>query len=149
MKTCKDVMTKSVVTAEVQDNVINVARQMDAANVGSIPVVLNRDGQELVGILSDRDIVIRVVALNLSPNTTLVRDVMTPLVFSCHPDDSLDTAMAKMAAHQVRRIPIVDDKNRIIGIIAQADIARYVDRQTTGTVVEEISEETTKHKLTP
>lgn len=149
MMTCKDVMTKSVVTAEAQDAVINVARQMDTANVGSIPIVLDRDAQELVGILSDRDIVIRVVAPNLSPNTTLVVDVMTPLVFSCHPDDSLDTAMTKMAAHQVRRIPIVDDNKRIVGIIAQADIARNADRLTIGTVVEEISEETTKHKLAP
>lgn len=149
MKTCKDVMTKSVVTADLKDTVINVARQMDAANVGSIPVVSNRDTQELVGILSDRDIVIRVVAPNLNAHTTSVNEVMTPLVFSCHPDDSLDTAMAKMAEHQVRRIPIVDDSNRIMGIIAQADVARYVDLQITGKVVEEISEETTKHKLAP
>ena len=149
MTTCKDVMTKFVVTAEIHDPVINVARQMESANVGSIPVVSNRDTQVLVGILSDRDIVIRVVALNLSPNITLVSDVMTPIVFGCHPDDSIETAMKKMAAHQVRRIPIVDDNNRIVGIIAQADIARYANRQITGTVVEEISEENTKHKIAP
>lgn len=149
MTTCRYVMTKSVVTAEVHDTVVNAARQMDAANIGSIPVVLNRDEQELVGILSDRDIVIRVVAPNLSPHTTTVSDVMTPVVFTCHPDDSLETVMKKMAAHQVRRIPIVDENTRIIGIIAQADIARYADRQATGTVIEEISEETKKHKLAP
>lgn len=146
---CNEIMTQSVVSSEAQDIVINIARKMDAANVGSIPIVRSSDSQELVGIISDRDIVMRVVVPNLSANTTQASEVMTPVVFTCHPDDSIETAMAKMAEHQVRRIPIVDENKRLVGIIAQADIARYVDRQTTGTVVEEISEETEKHKLEP
>lgn len=148
MTTCNDLMTKSIVACDAHDNVINLARKMDAANVGSIPIVQSLESQDLVGIISDRDIVTRVVAPNLNPNTTRAVDVMTPVVFTCHPDDHIDVAMAKMAEHQVRRIIVVDHNNRVVGIIAQADIARYMDRKATGAVVGEISEETTKHKLT-
>lgn len=142
MLTCGEVMSRSVVCSEAQEIITGVARKMDAARVGSIPVVQNFSTKELVGIITDRDIVIRVVAANTGTNTTRVHEVMTPDIITCNPDDSLETAMARMAGHQVRRIPVVDKQNRIVGIIAQADITRHVDKKSIGILVSEISAET-------
>jgi len=147
MISCEEIMTRSVVTADAQEKVINVARKMDAANVGSIPIVDNENGDKLVGIISDRDIVKRVVVTNISAPMTPVHEVMTHPVVSCQPGEKIERAMAKMAEYQVRRIPIVDENNRVVGIIAQADIARYMDSQLAGKVVEEISETTTERTI--
>jgi CBS domain-containing protein len=135
-------MSRAVVTCNEDDVVVDIARMMEAANVGSIPVVQSANLKRLVGILTDRDIVLRVVANERNPNLTKANAVMTPIVVTCHPDDDIETAMDKMGNHQIRRIPVVDNDNMVVGIIAQADIARHMDRQSTGSVVGEISEET-------
>lgn len=142
MTTCKDLMTKNLVTCEATENVVNVARLMDLANVGSIPVVQSTEIKRLVGIVTDRDIVVRVVANNFNLKATEVAAAMSLEVVTCHPDDDLTIALSKMAAHQIRRIPVVDSNGVIVGIIAQADIARHMDTQATGSVVSEISEPT-------
>ena len=142
MTTCKTIMTQNVFVCEADDNLVDVARLMMSGNVGSIPVVDSAKWKNLVGIITDRDIVLRAVANQHNPNGTPVRDVMTTNVITCHPDDDIQKALSKMSEYQVRRMPIVNDDGTIVGIIAQADIARYMDTESTGTVVNKISEET-------
>jgi CBS domain-containing protein len=141
MTTCKELMTHAVVTCLKSDSVADVVHMMEAADVGSIPVVQSTNWKCLVGIITDRDIATRIVGRRLPPNTK-VGDVMTLLIVTCRPDDDIAAAMAKMRKYQVRRIPIVEDNNTIVGIIAQADIARYMDAQSTGEMVSGISEDT-------
>ena len=141
MTTCKDVMTKNPVYALPHDTVAEVARLMKDKDIGPVPIVQDRDGTQLVGIVTDRDLAIKVVADGLDPVTTRVSDVMTTDVVTCREDDKIDKALNAMSKHQLRRIPVVDTNNMLVGIIAQADVAtRMNEPEKTGEVVKEISE---------
>jgi CBS domain-containing protein len=94
-----------------------------------------------VGIVTDRDLALKVVAEGRDPKTTKVEAVMTRKVVTCRADDELQKALDTMAEHQLRRIPVVDNNNKIVGIIAQADVATRVDRpEKTAEMVKEISQ---------
>lgn len=141
MTTCRDVMTKNPVYALPHDTVAEVARLMKDKDIGPVPIVQDRDGTQLVGIVTDRDLAIKVVADGLDPVTTRVSDVMTTDVVTCREDDKIDKALNAMSKHQLRRIPVVDTNNMLVGIIAQADVAtRMNEPEKTGEVVKEISE---------
>lgn len=141
MKKCSDVMTKDPVCATPQDWVVDVAKQMQAEDIGPIPIVDDLKKNQLVGIVTDRDLAIKVVAAGRDPNKTKVADVMTDKVVTCHADDPVEKAVAAMSEHQLRRIPVVDENRRILGIIAQADVAtRLKEPETTGEMVKEISQ---------
>lgn len=141
MTTCRDVMTKNPVYALPHDTVAEVARLMKDKDIGPVPIVQDRDGTQLVGIVTDRDLAIKVVADGLDPVTTRVSDVMTTDVVTCREDDKIDKALDAMSKHQLRRIPVVDTNNMLVGIIAQADVAtRMNEPEKTGEVVKEISE---------
>jgi len=114
---------------------------MKHKNVGSLPVVESQQSRRLVGIVTDRDLVTKVVAGGLSIGSTSVRDAMTANPSSCREDDDVDRAMSMMAERQVRRMPVVDGAGNLTGIIAQADVATRIRRdQRTGEMVEAISE---------
>ena len=108
---------------------------MAKENVGSLPVIENG---ELVGIVTDRDLVVQVVARGLDPNSVNVADVYTEKPVVATPDEPLDQALQRMAEEQVRRLPVVSD-GRLVGMLAQADVARSADAESTGHMVEEIS----------
>jgi CBS domain-containing protein len=138
--TCAEVMTRQPACCVPSDNVPRVARIMKAEDVGSIPVCESRGSRRLIGIVTDRDLVVEVVANSKDAGTTLVRDVMTRAPITCSPDDDLDQALDAMQTHQVRRIPVVDRNGQLVGIIAQADIAtRSQEPEKTAETVEEIS----------
>lgn len=140
MTTCGDVMTADPVCCLGSDSVDKVAQMMRTEDVGPMPVVDNFQTRKLVGIVTDRDLAMKVVAEGRDNHMTRVRDVMTHDVATCHPEDDLQKALDAMATHQVRRIPVVDKNNAIVGIIAQADIAtRQENPVKTSEVVEEIS----------
>jgi CBS domain-containing protein len=140
MTTCGDVMTADPVCCLGSDSVDKVAQMMRTEDVGPMPVVDNFQTRKLVGIVTDRDLAMKVVAEGRDNHMTRVRDVMTRDVATCHPEDDLQKALDAMATHQVRRIPVVDKDNAIVGIIAQADIAtRQENPVKTSEVVEEIS----------
>jgi len=140
-KTCRDVMTKDVTCCTPNDSVKAAAEMMKQENVGPIPVVDSQQTKKLIGIVTDRDLAIKVVGAGLDPNTTKVQQVMSTDVVTCHPDDSVDMAMHEMEKHQLRRIPVVDNNDHIMGIIAQADIFTRMEKpQETAQVVEGISE---------
>jgi signal-transduction protein with cAMP-binding, CBS, and nucleotidyltransferase domain len=116
-----------------------VAQNMWAQDVGALPVVENHETKRLTGIVTDRDLALRVVGQGREVKATKAGDVMTPNPWACHPTDDLDTALEIMAQHQVRRIPIVNDDGQVVGIIAQADVAtRLHNPPKTAAVVAEI-----------
>jgi CBS domain-containing protein len=122
---------------------MEVAEIMKREDVGLVPVV---DGStsKLIGVLTDRDIVMKVVANGRDSHGTAVSEVMTTDPCSCQEQDSVETVMQQMAAHQVRRIPIVDTTGAIVGIVSQADVAtRLANPRDTGQVVAAISEPAT------
>jgi CBS domain-containing protein len=137
---CKEIMTKDPVCCLPGDTVDQAAQLMEDEDVGSIPVVADQKTNRLIGIVTDRDLAVKVVAPARSIQSVTVEEVMSRDPVTCHADDDLQAAVDAMEKHQVRRIPVVDDKNQIIGIIAQADIAtRAKEPETTAEVVEEIS----------
>ncbi len=144
MKKCRDIMTRDVVTATAEATIVDVARLMKNADIGPILIVDNETSNTLVGIVTDRDIVMKVIADGQDANTTRVGDVMSKKLVTCRADDDVDVAMKSMAQFQLRRLPVVEDNMRLVGIISQADLATRVDApEKTGEVVKEISQENT------
>jgi CBS domain-containing protein len=136
-KTVGDVMTASPCTVGRETSIGDAARWMEVHDVGSLPVV-DGDGV-LVGIVTDRDIAIRVVAAGKDPSTTSVGDVFTDQPSYAHPDEPLDEAVEQMVYRRVRRLPVVDD-DRLVGMLAQADVVQEVKDKTTGYLVGTISQ---------
>lgn len=141
MKTCNEVMTKDPVCCQPNDTVAETAKLMLKNNIGSIPVVENEQTRKLLGIVTDRDLALKVVAEGLDSSSTVVYLVMTGKVVTCQAGDDVQNAMDAMAKHQLRRIPVVNDKNEVVGIIAQADVATRVDQpEKTAFMVKEVSQ---------
>jgi CBS domain-containing protein len=133
-------MTKDPACCVPGDSASRVAKLMKTQNVGSIPVCENRNSRKLVGIITDRDLAMHVVAEGKDANNTHVEDMMTKHPVTCHAEDDLQNAMEAMQRHQIRRIPIVDHEGNLVGIIAQADIATRAEQpHETAETVEEIS----------
>ena len=135
MAQIRDIMTSSPTTVETSTTVAEAAKIMASEDIGPLPVV---DGGRLVGIVTDRDLVVRVLAEDRDPKSTNVGDVASSELVTVAPDTVLDEALRKMASAQVRRLPVVEG-DRIIGIVAQADVARLAPEEQTGEIVEEIS----------
>ena len=132
-----EVMTKRPRAVTPQTSVREAARLMEEEDVGSLPVV--DEGTRLVGIVTDRDVAVRVVGRGLDPEETHVDQVASKEVYVLTPDDDLDEALKVMAQAQVRRLPIVVRENELVGMIAQADIAHGAKEKNVGEVVEAIS----------
>ena len=143
MKKCKDVMTQDPVCCLPTDTVSKVAQLMKTENVGSIPVVEDIQTMKLIGILTDRDLALQVVAYERDASSTLVEDVMTYEVITCRATDDVQKAVDAMAQHQLRRMPVIDSDHRIVGIISPADVATRVERsEEIAEMVKEISQPT-------
>ena len=147
MANCSEVMTREPACCEPGDSVSRVAGIMKREDVGSVPVVESHEDKKLIGIVTDRDLVVKVLADGADIERATVRDAMTPNPASCRENDPIEKAVKLMSERQVRRMPIVDAQGRLAGIIAQADVATRVSRDaTTGELVEAISEPGTSRK---
>jgi CBS domain-containing protein len=135
-KCVQDVMTSDPVTVARSDSVVAAARLMESADVGSVPVV---DGGTPVGIVTDRDIAIRVVAQGKDPNSTTVEEIATNQPYYGSPDQPLDEALELMAYRKVRRVPVVED-GVLVGMLAQADVVHEVKEKKAAHVIDEISQ---------
>jgi CBS domain-containing protein len=135
-KHVRDLMTSSPRTVEPTTTIVDAARVMQEEDVGPVPIV---EGGRLWGILTDRDITVRVVAQAMDPHTTTVQDVASRDLVTVDPDQGVDEALRLMEQHQVRRLPVCEEDGRLVGILAQADVARAIGDERTGQVVEEIS----------
>src|SRR6266480_3600304 len=114
---CKEIMTEDPVCCLPGDTVDQAAQLMKDDDVGSIPVVADQKTKRLLGIITDRDLAVKVVAPARQISAVTVEEVMTHDLVTCHADDDLQKAIDAMENHQVRRIPVIDDNNQIIGII--------------------------------
>jgi CBS domain-containing protein len=132
----RDVMTENPRSIGESASVVEAARLMREEHIGSLPIT---DAEKLVGMITDRDITTRVVAESADPKMTSVGDVYSQELVSIEPDKDLEEALQLMARHQVRRLPVVEN-GRLVGIVAQADIALSEHEQKTGELVEAISE---------
>jgi CBS domain-containing protein/osmotically-inducible protein OsmY len=138
--TSRDVMTRNPSCCVPSDTAARAAQLMKSEDVGPIPVVEDYASKRLVGIVTDRDLALNVVAVGRDPNSMRIGEAMSRQLVTCRPDDSVDDVMRAMADHQVRRIPIVDENGTLVGIVAQADIARNFQESAVGDVVEDISQ---------
>lgn len=137
---CADIMTKDVTICSPQTVIRDVADKLDEDGVGSLPVVENG---RLIGIITDRDIVCRVLAEGRDSRTTFASDAMSDDVITCTPDESVVEAIHKMGEHQIRRIPVCDMNGRLRGIIAMADVALEAENdQEIAQALEQISRPT-------
>ena len=134
-KNVRDAMTENPHSIGYSASVVEAARLMREQHIGSLPIT---DDEKLVGMITDRDITTRVVAEAADATKTSVGDVYSRDLISVEPDRGLEEALQLMARHQVRRLPVVEN-GRLVGIVAQADIALSENEQKTGELVEAIS----------
>jgi CBS domain-containing protein len=140
MRSINDVMTMDPTCCLASDTIDRAAQIMKDEDVGSVPVVDDASAT-LVGILTDRDIVIQVIAGKKECSIVKVQEIMTRNPVTCRANEDIQNAMDKMSQHQVRRIPVIDDNGRILGIVSQADLAVRMDQpEKTEKVLEKISQ---------
>jgi len=142
----QDVMTRDPVCLTPGATIREAAQLMQRENIGIVPVVDEPARKRLVGVVTDRDIAIRVVAEGRDSGTRVSEIMSTSQLATCAADDDVNEAMEAMASEQVRRIPIVDNRGSLIGIVAQADIVRKArDGNRAERTVQQISEPSGKH----
>ena len=127
MRSCNDIMTQDPTCCAAGDPVMEAVEIMKNEDVGVVPIVEDLTSKKIVGIITDRDIVLNVVAAGKDAKSAVLQDVMTRNPVTVRPDDAIQNALDFMSQHQIRRIPVVDGKSRVVGIIAQADIANRMD----------------------
>jgi CBS domain-containing protein len=132
----RNAMTPGVRAVAPTDSVTEAAQAMKEQDVGSLPVV---EGARLVGIVTDRDIVVRAVAEGVDPRTATVGEVTSGDLVTVEPDEDLDDALKLMAQHRIRRLPVVED-GRLVGVVAQADVALEANDKDAGEMLAEISQ---------
>jgi CBS domain-containing protein len=135
----EQMMTRDVACCTAETPLSEVAQMMIDNDCGAIPVVSGMEDRRLVGIVTDRDIAIRTVAKGLNPVSIEAGAIMSSPVISVAPTTSIEETLRLMEENQVRRVPVVEDDNRLVGIVAQADVALRSSDETAGKVVEEIS----------
>ena len=141
MRSCNDVMTPDPTCVAGGDTVTSAAEIMKIEDVGAVPVVDDTTSKKLIGIITDRDIVLSVVAEKKSPDQVKIEEIMSRNPVTCRPDEDVVNAMDRMAQHQIRRILVVDSKGHVMGIISQADVATRIDLpEKTANVLEDISQ---------
>jgi CBS domain-containing protein len=136
-KTVEELMTERPRGVLPDASATEAAELMRAEDIGAVPIV-DKDGL-LLGIVTDRDLALRVVALGSDPRAVTVGDIATTDLVTASPDSELEAALVSMAQNRIRRLPIVDEAGVLVGILAQADIALGVKEKDTGDLVAEIS----------
>ena len=128
-----DIMTRSIATVQREETLQAAARRMGEMDIGALPVL---DGKAVVGMVTDRDIAVRGAAQGMVPQESTVAEVMTEDVRWCRADDSVDLLMSVMGDAQVRRMPVLDANNEVVGIVALADVATRQSAHTDATLRE-------------
>ena len=139
MPQLKEIMTPSVEIISPRATTADAARKMKDLDVGAIPVC---DGEKLLGMITDRDLVLLVMAISRDPVQALVNEAMTPgVVVFCYEDEEAETAAELMAEKQIRRLPILARNNRLVGIVSLGDlVVDGLDTQTSGALLNNISD---------
>jgi CBS domain-containing protein len=137
MTTARDLMTKSAECVNSTETLVDAARKMRDLDVGALPIC--GEDQRLKGMLTDRDIVVKCVAEGKDPNAVRAGDLAQGKPVTIGADDSAEETLRTMAKYQVRRLPVIDG-HKLVGIVAQADVAKSLPHEVVGEVLEEISE---------
>jgi CBS domain-containing protein len=135
-----EIMSRPVVVTNLTTTSRDAARRMRDEHIGAMPVVPVGESDRPVGMVTDRDIVVRAVAENRLPSNAAVSTVMSEGVYTCFDDDSIEEAARIMAEHQVRRLPVLDRGERLVGIVAIADIARRGVKEAEERAIEGVSQ---------
>jgi CBS domain-containing protein len=133
--TARSVMSGNVEVIKVDETVLDAAKRLTELNVGAMPIC---DGEKLQGMLTDRDIVTKVVAQGKDPAKVKARELETGKPVTIGADDSIEEAMRTMAEHKVRRLPVIDG-HKLIGVVSQADLAKALPKEKAGELVAAIS----------
>lgn len=136
----RDIMTSSPACCSPDDTLESIARLMVIHDCGSIPVCEGDGAKRVIGLITDRDIVIRAVAAGRNPLQLKVADVMSHPVASVAPEADLDTAVRTLEDNKVRRIPVVDHQGSLVGVLSQADVARNASSALAGHLVHSVSQ---------
>ncbi len=137
-----EVMTREVATVRADQTAQEAANFMLQGDAGSIPVI---DGDRLIGMVTDRDIAVRGVAKGLGPDTP-VRDLMTSGLICAREDDDIDEVANKMSEAQVRRLPVIDDSENLVGIVSLGDLSRETDGEAAHAALEGVSQPSGQHQ---
>jgi CBS domain-containing protein len=133
----KEVMTPDVSYVGPDTSILEIARKMRDADIGSTPVIEN---DRLVGMITDRDIVVRVVAEGRPTQTATARDAMSPGILYCFDDDSVEDVLEKMGDQQIRRLPVINRDKRLVGVVSLGDLSLTGKRKAAGEALQEISQ---------
>jgi CBS domain-containing protein len=133
----QDVMTADVSYARSDTSILEIACRMRDANIGSTPVV---DDDRLVGMVTDRDIVVRIVAEGRPPETATAREAMSSGVVYCFEDEAVEDVLEKMGGQQIRRLPVVNRDKRLVGVVSLGDLSLTGKRKAAGSALQEISQ---------
>ena len=136
MTTARDIMTEGADSVDSSTTVLDAAKKLASEDYGALPIC---DGDKLQGMITDRDIVVKVLAKGLDPATTKVIDLVQGEVVTIGADDPVEEAMRTMAEHQVRRLPVIDG-TKLVGMVSQADLAGSGDDSAVGDTVQAISQ---------
>jgi CBS domain-containing protein len=136
----KDIMTKEVVVVDPKSSLKDAAQKMRIRDIGFLPVC---EDDQILGVVTDRDIIVRSTAEGTNPNTSLGRDLITTPAVSCFDDQDVEEAARLMEEHQIRRVIVLSrDDNRLAGVVSLGDIARGSTRKTSAEVLQSVSEPT-------
>ena len=135
----QDVMTADVSFVGPDNSILEIARKMRDGDIGSVPVVEN---DRLVGMVTDRDVVVRAIAEGGDVRTQTARDAMSPGVLYCFSDESVETVLENMGGQQIRRLPVVNRDKRLVGVVSLGDLALSGKRKAAGEALQEISQPT-------
>jgi CBS domain-containing protein len=133
----EEVMTPEVSYVGPDTPILEIARKMRDADIGSTPVIEN---DRLVGMVTDRDIVVRVVAEGRPTQTSTARDAMSPGILYCFDDESIEDVLEKMGGQQIRRLPVVNRDKRLVGVVSLGDLSLTGKRKRAGEALQEISQ---------
>ena len=133
----QDVMTADVSFVAPTTPILEIARKMRDGDIGSTPVV---EDERLVGMVTDRDIVVRVIAEGGDVRTKTARDAMSPGVLYCFADQTVESVLESMGDQQIRRLPVIDRDKKLVGVVSLGDLALSGRRKAAGEALQEISQ---------
>ncbi len=139
----KDIMTGKPVMVNPENTIQDAADKMAKLDTGILPVC---DGRELVGVITDRDIVVRTVAAGHDPNSSKVQEAMTPEVAFCLEDEDIVKIAHRMEEHKVRRMPVINHEKQVVGMIALSDLTRHGEQKLACEILERVNEAGTEQE---
>jgi CBS domain-containing protein len=139
MTNLKDIMSKNVFYATPETSLVEIAKLMVKANCGEIPLVKSKNEKVIVGVITDRDIVCRTLGVGKNPMNLFAKDCLSPQVISAHENSSVSECILLMKKNKIRRLPILDSRNELCGIVSLADLIKEGGPQEAVELLQEVT----------